>query len=85
MKLKQVAPRLNQMKTQIAFIQETHLLSSEYTPLKKRWQGQVISASFSFSHSLMQEGWQYLYTHLYHEFLLVKPKYFSHVQVFKII
>lgn len=39
--------RLKQLKTQIAFIQETHLLSSEYIPLKRRWPGQVISASFS--------------------------------------
>ena len=82
MKLKQVAPRLNQIKTQIAFIQETHLLSSEYTPLKK---GGKVKSYLPHSHSLMQEGWQYLYTHLYHEFLLVKPKYFSHVQVFNII
>ena len=47
MKIKQVVSKLKQLKKQIAFIQETHLLSSEYTPLKRRWQGQVVSASFS--------------------------------------
>ena len=46
-KLKQVLSRLKQLNTQIAFIQETHLLSTEYIPLKRRWPGQVISASFS--------------------------------------
>lgn len=46
-KLKQVMSRLKQLKTQIAFIQETHLLSNEYIPLKRRWSGQIISASYS--------------------------------------
>lgn len=47
MKLKQVISRLKQLKIQIAYIEETHLLSSEYIPLKGTWPGQVISASFS--------------------------------------
>lgn len=46
-KLKQVTSRLKQLKTQIAFLQETHLLSSELTPLKRRWPGQIIAASYS--------------------------------------
>lgn len=46
-KLKQVISRLKQLKTQIAFLQETHLLSSELAPLKRRWPGQIIAASYS--------------------------------------
>ncbi len=46
-KLKQVMNRLKQYRPKIVFLQETHLLLSETTRLRKRWPGQVIACSFS--------------------------------------
>ncbi len=46
-KLKQVMDRLKQYHPKIVFLQETHLLLSGTTQLRKRWPGQVTACSFS--------------------------------------
>lgn len=46
-KLKQVIYRLKQLKASIAFLQETHLLSSDLLKIQRRWPGQVYSASYA--------------------------------------
>lgn len=46
-KVKQVIHRLKIMHSKIVFLQETHLLRKENSKIRKRWQGQVFSASFS--------------------------------------
>ena len=43
-KLNQVMNRLWQLKAKIIFLQETHLTSED---VRRRWPGQVFSASFS--------------------------------------
>ncbi len=49
-KLKQVMTRIKIMQSKIVYLQETHLKPSDIGRMKRRWQGQVIVASFS-SHS----------------------------------
>lgn len=46
-KLKQVLDRIKQMKIDILFLQETHLLKDDTSRVSKRWPGQVFSASYS--------------------------------------
>lgn len=46
-KLKQVLGRLKQMKANIIFLQETHLLKDDVSRVTKRWPGQVFNASFT--------------------------------------
>lgn len=46
-KVKQVITRLKQIKSSVVYLQETHLLSDEVMKIKRRWPGQVISASYS--------------------------------------
>lgn len=46
-KLKQVLGRLKQMKSNIIFLQETHLAQSDVSRVNKRWPGQVYSACFT--------------------------------------
>lgn len=48
-KLKQVMTRLKQFKTPIVLLQETHLLSGELLKIRRRWPGQVLSASYTFN------------------------------------
>ena len=44
-KMKQVLSRVKQLKSSVVYLQETHLLSDEVIKIKRRWSGQVISAS----------------------------------------
>ncbi len=60
-KLKQMLNRIRQMKAKIAFFQETHLVPEDVVMVRKRWPGQVFSASFN-SHS---RGFLYLYIIIY--------------------
>lgn len=46
-KLKQVLNRLKQMKSNIIFLQETHLEQKDINRVEKRWPGQVYSAFFT--------------------------------------
>lgn len=46
-KLKQVMGRLKQMKSNIVFLQETHLVKDDISRVTKRWPGQVYYASFT--------------------------------------
>ena len=46
-KLKQVMNRLWQLKAKIIVLQETHLTSEDVIRVRRRWPGQVFSASFS--------------------------------------
>lgn len=46
-KLKQVLGQLKQMKANIIFLQETHLLKDDVSRVTKRWPGQVFNASFT--------------------------------------
>lgn len=46
-KLKQVLNRIRQMKAKIVFLQETHLVPEDVVTVRKRWPGQVFSASFN--------------------------------------
>ena len=46
-KLKQVMSRIRQSKAQIVFLQETHLTAVDVVRVKRRWSGQVFSASLS--------------------------------------
>lgn len=45
-KIKQVLSRVKQLKSLVVYLQETHLLSDEVIKIKRRWPGQVISASY---------------------------------------
>lgn len=45
-KIKQVLSRIKQMKSLILYLQVTHLLSNEVIKIKRRWPGQVMSASY---------------------------------------
>ncbi len=45
-KMKQVISRLKQFKSSDVYLQETNLLSDEVIKVKRRWSGQVISASY---------------------------------------
>lgn len=45
-KMKQVLSRIKQIKSLVVYLQETHLLSNEVIKIKRRWPGQVISASY---------------------------------------
>jgi len=45
-KMKQVLSRFKQINSSVVYFQETHLLSDEVIKIKKRWSGQVISASY---------------------------------------
>lgn len=38
---------LKKLKTEIAFIQESHLTKAEYQKLKREWVGQVYASSFN--------------------------------------
>lgn len=44
-KMKQVLNRIKQIKSSVVYLQETHLLLDEVIRVKRRWSGQVISAS----------------------------------------
>lgn len=44
--MKQVLNRIKQIKSLVVYFQETHLLSDEVIKIKRRWPGQVISASY---------------------------------------
>lgn len=46
-KLKQVLNRIKQMKANIIFLQETHLVENDINKVRSRWPGQVHSAFFS--------------------------------------
>jgi len=46
-KLKQVLNRIRQMKAKIVFLRETHLAPEDVVMVRKRWPGQVFSASFN--------------------------------------
>lgn len=46
-KLKQVMLRLQQLQCKIVFLQETHLRSEDIIRVRRRWPGQVFSASHS--------------------------------------
>lgn len=46
-KIKQVLSRLKQKHANIIFLQETHMMPGDVSRIRKRWQGQVYSASFS--------------------------------------
>lgn len=46
-KVKQVMTRIKQLKAKIIFLQETHLLANETSKIKRRWPGQVVSASYA--------------------------------------
>lgn len=54
-KMKQVLNRIKQIKSLVFLVfQDTHLLSDEVIKIKKRWPGQVISASYlSHTHRVM--------------------------------
>lgn len=45
-KTKQILNRIKQIKSSVVYLQETHLLSDEVIKIKRRWPGQVISASY---------------------------------------
>ena len=49
--LKQVMDRLRRLKAQIIFLQETHLASEDVMGVRRRWPGQVFSASGSSNSS----------------------------------
>ena len=46
-KIKQVLNRLKQLKSQVVFLQETHLGAAEVDRLQKRWPGQVLYAPYN--------------------------------------
>lgn len=46
-KVKQVMTRLKHLKSTVIFLQESHLMSSDMLKVRRRWPGQVYSASFS--------------------------------------
>lgn len=46
-KLKQVMTRLKHLNSAVIFLQESHLMSCDLLKVKRRWSGQVYSASFS--------------------------------------
>lgn len=46
-KIKQVLNRIKQLKSQIVFLQETHLRAAEIDRLQKRWPGQILCAPYS--------------------------------------
>ncbi len=60
-KVKEVFKRIRQIKAKIVFLQETHLVPEDVIMVRKRWLGQVFSASFN-SYS---RGFLYLYINLY--------------------
>lgn len=45
--MKQVLSRLKQKHSNIIFLQESHMMPCDISKVKKRWQGQVYSASYS--------------------------------------
>ena len=46
-KLKQVLNRVKYLKSQIVFIQETHLTKTDIHKLNRKWQGQIFHAPFT--------------------------------------
>ena len=46
-KLKQVLNRIKYLKSQIVFIQETHLTKTDIHKLNRKWQGQIFNALFT--------------------------------------
>lgn len=46
-KVKQVMNRIKFLQSKIIFLQETHLLSGDISKIKRRWQGQVLSAPYT--------------------------------------
>lgn len=44
-KVKQVMTRLKHLKSTVIFLQESHLMSSDMLKVRRRWPGQVYSAS----------------------------------------
>ena len=46
-KIKQVFSRIKQLQAKIVLLQETHMPACEVIKVRRRWQGQVFSSSFS--------------------------------------
>lgn len=46
-KVKQVMNRIKFLQSKIVFLQETHLLGGDISKIKRRWQGQVLSAPYT--------------------------------------
>lgn len=46
-KVKQVMSRLKFLQSKVVFLQETHLLSGDISKIRRRWQGQVLSAPYT--------------------------------------
>lgn len=46
-KVKQVMNRIKFLQSKIVFLQETHLLGGDICKIKRRWQGQVLSAPYT--------------------------------------
>ena len=46
-KVKQVLSRVKEKRSNIVFLQESHMMQCDVSKITKRWQGQVFSASYS--------------------------------------